>query len=446
MVVRGAGGFFARPTCIIAAFAVIPLVQAGCGGQSERDGNSVAAGRANSVGVGGTASLGAGGRPSLGGGGEGESGASAASGMTGFSSDDGVLTIPVGARPASSFMLALEEKATGIVGSFSRLDLAFGDEYPRKVTLDLTGSYLFDQAFRYFDAAGRIELTAVSAVSSGIIANRVDAEHFEVEVEAEGDFTIQLAGTWSPQEDDEPRAGAFAGEVLVRVRRVRATAVLGCGPEPRYVVSGAPFRTPYLQLTTEDGEQFIPANASGSRSVPLSVHATAGTRLSTPDGIGSLVAVGEDQTLSVRWGETELATFELVSQARVDGLKVAFQRRGPSVRGSLEVSSGGQIRIDVAGDQRHQIYAVPELSVSGVPVCSLVVSEWFVRSSRTPAVCPLTRVGPCDFCDAEMLPDGVNLEALGTCRFAVDAPELNAGAGLSDELSVEVLPPDGSGP
>jgi len=404
-------------------------MQAGCGARSERRGDaSDDAGAPSTAGTGGAT---------------GASSAGGTGGTAGLTSSEGILVIPVEARHTNSLALMLDDGPEVLGPALAHeVSLAFGSEYPKKVTFDLLGSFIFEEAGTLVDATSGLELTSATAVSAGITARRVDAKHFELEVQAEGNFSIAIDGTWSPSAADQPLAGPFSVEVLVRVHRVASAVLNACGASPRYVVSGAPFQRPYLQLYSAEGDSINPANASGTRSATISVHARAGTRLSAADGIGSLVAVGDEQTLSVRHGDTEIGSFELVPPARVDGLRTRFVERANWIRGVSELSSGSKVYLHSSSLEVGQVHAAPELFVGGVPVCTQIVPAWFDPRSKTPDVCPLVTPPQCDVCSENTLPEAVSIEELGTCQFVVDAPELNGGSGLSEELSIQVVPPN----
>jgi hypothetical protein len=401
---------------LVSLLLSLASAQAGCGARSER----------SSPGAGGASASNTGGAPAAG----------------GVTSDDGVLMIPVEARRANTLSLLLED----IGGRFGpaephELSFASGNEYPNVVSFDLTGSFIFEEDGGLFDATSGLQLTTVAA-SPGLHASRVDDKHFEVEFEVDGDFTLSLAGSWLPAKATHPAASDFAVDVAVHVRQVARVDWISCETEPVYLVSGAPFHTGYHRLYDSSGAPFSPANAT-ENNASLSVHARAGTQLTATAGLRSLVAMGDEQVVSVRHAGVEVSRFVLVPLARIDHLAASFFVPAGPRGGFNEIESGGSMLLGPPATEPVHVRAVPALSVAGTPVCSRVLPEWFRLRSQTADVCPLVTSPICEDCrDEDTLAEGVSLEGAGQCHFAVDAPQMNAGRGLTTEFVVEVLPRD----
>jgi hypothetical protein len=351
------------------------------------------------------------------------------------------LEIPVEARHTNSLSLALKDSGD-VLGAASPHELGFasGDEYPKVVTFDLAGSFIYEAGGNLFNATSGLELTAVAA-SPGLTARRLDGKHFEVAVEAEGEFSLTVAGSWLPGERMRPEPKTFSVDVAVYVRRIVRVEWVACPTQPVYVVSGAPFGSGYLRVYDSTGAAFSPVNATENNAL-LSVHASAGTRLTVTGGLRSLVALGEEQVVSVRHASTEIGTFVLVPPARVDGMRTGFFLNGSHTRGATEIGSGDSLIVRPPAEGEAHIVAVPVLSVDGTPVCSRVLPEWFSLDAQTPDVCPLVTAPVCEFCEPDTLPEGVRLQSAGECRFLVAAPQFNAGQGSIADLVVELRPPE----
>ena len=377
----------------------------------------------------------------------GATGSEETGGGAGVDGDEVVLVLPVVPREEAGLPLILEEVG-GALGVFQEfeVDVALGEPYPRTVTLRPEGGAIFLEDGRLLSAEEGLSFKGVSSESDAVGVRLVDEESFELTVSEEGRFSVWLEVGWVPESDDAPGAQVVSVEFSVDVRRVVSAFWGGCGDSVRRVVENAPLRTSYLRLYDEEVAWFSPVNADPASSVEVTVHAAPGTTLRADDGLGSLVAAGPEQTLSVRALGAEIGQVELVHLSSVDGLSARFFYGAPWQRGVTELSSGDSALVSRSAESTGYIGVAPRLSVGGVDVCSAELPEWFELRTESPETCPTNDTLGCgDACDLSALPVVALAENAGRCELTVTGAELNAGLGLSAELEVELVPLEPTG-
>lgn len=418
-------------------FAWLGVALLACGGQSERSSPGAArGGAAGATGVSGAPSTA--GAPS----GAGTSGASSAgSGGAGGEelAADETLVIPL--RPLDANSISLFLPPSSDADEPQPVNLALGEGYPRVVRFDFEGSYWSDENLGLLEAAPHLAVTGVTSLREGLDARRADAETFELEVHEVGDFPVSLALTWTPSDPSEPPATMFTRELMVRVRRMAGMRWAPCQDEAAVVVSGAGFRTGYVEPVDEDGATFYPDNASYARPITVSVHARPGTKLTTKDGLALLVVDGPEQRVEVLSGRGDSAHFDLIEPASIDTLRAQFFLGGDWTRGTSEIKSGSVVAAPLSrGPGR--IYVVPHIEYQGRTVCSPALPAWFELTSNTPATCPTSHEPICaDACYTDALPTGASALESGACQLSLNAAGLDGGRGLSTGLSLEFVEP-----
>jgi hypothetical protein len=353
-----------------------------------------------------------------------------------------VLVLPVVPREENSFPLTLKETQAGFA-PFPGLsvDLAFGEAYPRTVRLRWEGGSILREDGRFLSVVDGFSFSGVTSESATVAATLLDEGSFELTVSEVGRFSVLLEGNWLPETDDAPSARAFSVELTVNVGRVVSVGWGPCVSRLVRVIENAPFRMHSFRLSDENSPWFSPVNVDPSSSVEVTVHAAPGTTLTADDGLGSLVATGPEQTISVRALGSEIGSFELVHLSSVDGFGARFFFSAPWQRGSTEVFSGDTARAPRPGETPGHIGVAPSLSIGGVDVCSVALPEWFEVRTDTPETCTTTgELGCGEACSLSALPVVVLAENPGTCELSVAAPELNGGLGMSAGLSVELIP------
>jgi hypothetical protein len=206
-------------------------------------------------------------------------------------------------------------------------------------------------------------------------------------------FKVLEPGTHQVQLD---LSATFEGEsepielsvnVTVLALRVAGAEWSHCSA-PVYLVSGSPMGSSRLTPFDEEGNPFEPLNADFDRGADVIVSARAGTLVEAPAGLDSLVVTGPSQTVRVRSNYGELASFELIQPAQIDGISPSLQSdQGGARGGGTGVRSGSTHAVDLTAAPYLSVY--PGARFGETFTCGGPDPALFELRSTTPEVCSI---------------------------------------------------------
>jgi hypothetical protein len=351
-------------------------------------------------------------------------------------SAEGSLVIPMEPRTEIDLNLPLGLEEDDAYFAQRVLPFAFGVQYPKQVVASLDRAWF--KTDTWFGDVQKAAVTSVLRVDDGPGELGLSAQDGKLifDLKEEGSFVYVLEGRVSYYEDlfgaepvGELLESDFWAQVEVRViAPVGADLPLGgCSAGPSLLVGafglgGALGQYGTLRLVDDSGAVFSPLNTTVERPVTVTVQAAEGTELNLPNdeaGVGSLMAQGPVQTLTLEteWGH--LHEVALIEVQDIDGLEVEY--RLWSGRDYEKVVDGGSYQVVSFG-----LEAVPTATYRGVPLCTQPDSLEYALVSSTEEICP----------SSDNL--GTSTPVPGVCRVQVVAPAFSGGNGLFDGISFEL--------